>query len=154
MASNSQGIRVVLQIVLGLAIVALAYFLYLSITEPYEAVERRQELTRMTRMRMDNVRTAMIFYERENDRYPKTLDSLVTWVKQDSLFSASADSVFGTVGFMADSLIHAPRTGKRFELSVNDTSRVKIYFLKDPDREDQIGSTTPDITMVNAASWE
>jgi hypothetical protein len=41
-----------------------------------------------------------------------------------------------------------------FELTVNDTARVKTYLLKDPDSDDQIGTVEPDVTRLNAASWE
>ena len=47
MASSSRGVQTALQVVLALAILALTYFLYESITEPYEAVERQKELTEM-----------------------------------------------------------------------------------------------------------
>ena len=63
------------------------------------------------------------------------------------------DSVFGD-GFMPDSLPFSPRTGNPFEYAVNDTGRVVIYLLKDPDSDDRIGALTPDITLLNAASWE
>ncbi|MBT4052735.1 MAG: hypothetical protein HOE73_06555, partial [Bacteroidetes Order II. Incertae sedis bacterium] len=95
MASSSRGLQTVLQVVLGLAIVALGYFLYVSITAPYEAIERRQELTDRTRARMNQVRTAMIQYQRDNGRYISSLDSLMMWVNTDSTMVAGADSVFG-----------------------------------------------------------
>ena len=76
MASTSQGMQTAIRVVLAIAIVGLAYFLYVSITEPYEKVERRKELTEQTRSRMDQVRTAMIQYQRDNGRYLTALDSL------------------------------------------------------------------------------
>jgi len=153
MASSSRGLQTVLQVVLGLAIVALGYFLYVSITAPYEAIERRQALTDRTRVRMNQVRTAMIQYQRDNGRYISSLDSLMMWVNTDSTMVAGADSVFGE-GFMADSLIFSPRTGSMFGLAVNDTSRTNSYLLTDPDSDDYISTDTGDITELNAASWE
>lgn len=151
MASN--GLRKGIQAVLAIVIVGLGYYLYLSITEPYEAVLRQEALTEQTRDRMDDIRYAMIRHEELTDRYAATLDSLMLFVKQDSLITLKTDSLFGP-GFVLDSLIYSPRTGKRFELAVNDTGRVAIYLLTDPDSDDKIGSLTPDITMINAASWE
>lgn len=153
MASSSQGIRVGIQIFLGIVIVALAYWLYVSITEPWEVVERQEALTQATRARMDDIRTALINYEREHDRFPLTLDSLVTYIEQDSVMQASRDSIFGDT-FTLDSLLYSPRTGQRFEYAVNDTARVKTYLLRDPDTDDQIGTLDPDPTRLNAASWE
>ncbi len=148
-----QGLRTVIQILLGLVIVALAYWLYVSITAPYEAVERAKEVTQRTRNRMTNARQALVRYERQQDRFPGTLDSLVMWIKTDSMMQADADSLFGA-SFLPDSLPFSPRTGNRFVYAINDTGRVKIYLLKDPDSEDRIGSAEPDVSQLNAASWE
>lgn len=153
MALISPGIQKVIQVVLALAIVVLAYILYQSITEPYERVERQKELTELTRVRMDNVRAALVMYERRNDRFISTLDSLQLWVMQDSVMTVKADSIFGPM-FNADSLIYSPRTGKKFEYTVNDTSAVATYLLEDPDSNDYIGTLSGDVTQLNAASWE
>lgn len=153
MASTRSRIQAVLQLVLGIVIIYLVYLLYISITEPYEAVERRKAMTEMTRSRMDQVRTAMIFYQRENGRFVSSLDSLQMWVREDSVLSVAGDSIFGA-GFVIDSLIFSPRTGTMFELAINDSSRTHIYLLSDPDSDDTIGSLRGDITRLNAASWE
>ena len=151
MASSS--LRVGLQVVLWALIIALSYFLYLSITGPYELIERQEEITEMTRMRMDKVRQVAIHYENNNQRIPHTLDSLATYAKMDSLFGTVRDSLLG-MELNLDSLIYSPRTGKMFEFSVNDTSRVITYLLKDPDSDDKIGTLMADVTLKNAASWE
>jgi len=153
MSSSSRGVQTALQVILAIAIVGLMYFLYVSITAPYEAVERQKEVTEQTRARMDQVRTAMIEYNRLNGRYLSTLDSLVMWLSTDSAMVAGADSIFGA-GFMVDSLPFSPRTGNMFELAVNDTSRTSTYRLSDPDSDDYIGTTSGDVTELNAASWE
>lgn len=154
MASSSQGLRTGIQIGLGIAIIALTYFLYVSITEPYEAIEREQEVTQQTRQRMDHVRKALIQYERETDRFPGSLDSLITYMRADTTFSPDSlyQDIEGEVNI--DSILYSPRTGSAFEYTVNDTGAVDIYLLKDPDSEDQIGATDPDPTQINAASWE
>ncbi len=153
MASSSQGIRVALQILLAIVIVGLSYWLYVSITEPYAVVERQRAMTDLTRTRMDYVRKAMVRYEQVNNRYPSSLDSLVIFVRQDSVFQADGDSLFGP-SFVVDSLPYSPRTGNRFKLAVNDTARVKTYLLEDPDSDDHIGTVASDVTRLNAASWE
>lgn len=152
-SSSGQPIRLAIQIILAIAIIGLAYWLYLSITEPYKVIERGQQLTRITRDRMSDIRSAMIRYNEQNGRYLTTLDSLVEFIRQDSVLRVASDSVFGE-GFTLDSLIYSPRTGEPFRLTVNDTSRVKTYLLEDPGSDDYIGSIEPDITRVNAASWE
>lgn len=153
MASSSQGLRTALQILLAVIIVVLAYFLYVSITEPYEVIERQKELTELTRERMIDVRSALVQFEQRNDRFPSSLDSLLIWINQDSTGMAVADSLYGGE-FVRDSLLTSPRTGKTFNYALNDTGRVAIYVLKDPDSDDQIGSEIPDVTLLNAASWQ
>ena len=153
MASSSQGLRIGIQVVLALIIVALAYWLYVSITEPYQVILREERLTDLTRQRMDNIRQAMIRFESDSTRYPTSLDTLVMYVKEDSAIQADAEDLFGP-NFNPDSLPFSPRTGNRFELAVNDTARVNTYLLEDPDSEDYIGTTAGDVTQLNAASWE
>lgn len=145
--------RIAIQIVLGIVIVGLAYWLYVSITEPWAVIERQEELTERTRERMEDVRTALIRYEERQGRFPGTLDSLQTWVQTDSTIQAHADSLFGP-DFNPDSLLYSPRTGNQFDYAVNDTARVMMYRLRDPDSDDEIGTLEPDPTQLNAASWE
>ena len=153
MSSNSRGANTAIHLLLLVVIVGLTYVLYRSLTVPYEKVRLQEEVTQNTRDRMGYVRTALIRYEQQKGRFTSSLDSLVMFVKADSLFMAKSDSIFGE-GFVADSLPFSPRTGKRFQLSVNDTTRIKTYLLKDPDTDDQIGTALPDITLLNASSWE
>jgi type II secretory pathway pseudopilin PulG len=153
MAASSQAVNKAIQFILAIVIVGLGYFLYESITEPYEAVERQREITRETRDRMQQVRGALSTYRQGHNRFPGSLDSLHHFVLTDSLMVTKADSIFGA-GFRSDSLIYSPRTGKKFEYALNDTSSVNIYLLSDPDSNDRIGSLTPDVTLLNAASWE
>ncbi len=158
MASNSRNTaRSFLQVFLALVIAGLSYYLYHSITAPYDRIERQREITQMTRQRMTQIRTAMVRHNEVRDGYPQSLDSLVEFVKTDSLLVNARDSVFelaeGTE-FNPDSLPFSPRTGNRFELEVNDTLETPTYVLRDPDSRDSIGTTTGDITDLNAASWE
>ncbi|GAB5521066.1 MAG: hypothetical protein RhofKO_33170 [Rhodothermales bacterium] len=142
-----------LKILLALVIVGLGYLLYDSIITPYAVVEQQKALTEMTRERMDKVRKTMIRYEEVNERFVTTLDSLVMFAKTDSALVADKSFLYGD-DFVLDSLVQSPRTGKRFMLTVDDTSRVKVYMLEDPDSDDRIGSLEQDVTLLNAASWE
>lgn len=152
MAVTSQGARVAIQIVLAIAIIGLAYYLYVSITEPYNVIERQEELTRQTRERMTQIRTAQVEFEKRYDYFTGSLDTLVIFLK-DSLTEQQVDSLY-SASFVPDSLPFSPRTGNRFVLSINDTLSVDVYLLEDPDSDDQIGTLTADVTQVNAASWE
>ena len=153
MASRSSQIRIGIQAVLVVAILGLAYYLYYSITEPYERIERQQEITEQTRVRMSNIRTALIDYERDSTGFPDSLDVLMKHIQGDSLLTNAQDSVFGGP-INLDSLFYSPRTGNRFLYTVSDTGRVETYLLEDPDSDDEIGTLSGDPTQTNAASWE
>src|SRR5690606_40872522 len=73
---------------LGIIIVVLGYWLYVSITEPWAVVEQERAMTEQTRERMDDVRTALIRYQRTNQRFPSSLDSLMIDRKSTRLNSS------------------------------------------------------------------
>ena len=151
---TNQGTKIAIQVLLTIVIVALGYWLYLSITGPWKAIEMERAITENTRTQLTLVRTALVRHDRVEDRFPGTIDSLMLWVMQDSVTMANPDSVFGAEGINLDSLIYSPRTGRKFEYSLNDTGRVAVYLLMDPDSDDRIGSATPEVSQLNAASWE
>ncbi|WP_022834446.1 hypothetical protein [Salisaeta longa] len=153
MAFGSQGLRTGIQVVLVLLIIGLSYVLYRSITEPYERIERQRRITEQVRDRMTDIRTALVDYERDSTVFPDSLNLLLQHIRRDSVLSTYQDSVFGEP-INLDSLLYSPRTGKRFQYTVNDTGRVGVYLLQDPDTDDKIGTLEPDPTQTNAASWE
>ncbi len=153
MALQRKARLLIIQIGLGLVIVVLTYFLYDSITAPWEAIQRDLQLTVDTRSHMSQVRVALRRYYEVNGRFPHSLDSLETFVAADSIINLNPDSMFGG-SFDASLFLTSARSGAMFEYSVNDTSRVKIYLLKDPDSDDAIGSAEPDITELHASTWE
>ncbi|MDX1637483.1 MAG: hypothetical protein R3281_05915, partial [Balneolaceae bacterium] len=85
------------------------------------------------------------------------LDSLVQFLKTDSLMVARGDSLFAEMPpstYQPDSIIFSPRPPhNRFQYTLNDTLRPEIYLLEDPDTDDKIGSLKQ-TTLLNAASWE
>jgi hypothetical protein len=153
MAKKTKSSLLAIQAGLAVVILVLAYFLYDAITAPWAAIEHEQQLTAETRERMDDVRIALRHFEEMNGRFPQTIDSVAQYVQTDSLLNVNPDSIFGET-FRPDSFLYSARSAQMFEYAVNDTSRVKIYYLKDPDSDDHIGSTQPDITQLHAASWE
>jgi len=153
MASSRQTLRTGVQVVLGIAIIVLSYFLYQAITEPYERIERQEQMTEDTRQRMSQIRTALVDFERDSNFFPDSLDTLLVHIQRDSVLTAAQDSVFGGP-INIDSLLYSPRTGSRFLYSVSDTGRVETYLLEDPDSEDKIGTLSGDPTQTNVASWE
>lgn len=149
-----------LSIVLGIIIVALGYWLYHSIVDPYQEVVEREQMTEEVRQQMQTVRDALVQYERIRGNFPPTeggLDSLVSFLKNDSAMVAQGDSLFSpdpNEAYNPDSLIYSPRPPHpQFEYTLNDTLRPQIYLLADPATDDRIGSLE-NTTDRNAASWE
>ncbi|PEN08305.1 hypothetical protein CRI93_04095 [Longimonas halophila] len=155
MALKSDRLRTTLQVVLAIVIGALAYFLYYSITEPYEAIEREQRITEEVRNRMSDIRTVLNRYERDSTTYPDSLDQLMAHIQRDSALLASRDSIF-TTSFELDSMFYSPRNGEPFTYTLSDTGQVPTYLLEAPapDSTDQIGTLSGDPTRTNVASWE
>src|SRR5699024_1624063 len=113
----------IITIVLGIVIIVLGYILYHSIVDPYQKVIEREQMTKKVRYRMGNIRDALIRYERKTDSFPPSeggLDTLVHYLKTDSVMKLQADSLFQPLNsakeFNPDTLIHSPRPPhKRFE---------------------------------------
>ncbi len=104
-----------ISIILAIIIIGLGYWLYRSIVDPYQEVIEREQMTERVRYRMSTVRDALIQYESRVDSFPPSeggLDSLVAFLKTDSLMKLRADSLFQpmdtTKQFHPDSLIYSP----------------------------------------------
>ena len=150
--------RLAIQAILAVAVLALSYLLYRTLTDPQQEYERLLAVQAESRERMSDIRTAMTTYERREGRYLTTLDSLVAFVKTDSALVADGYAPFASDErrrpFSADSMILSPRTGERYEIAVQDTSDVAMYVIRDPASADSIGALEPIPTLRNAASWE
>lgn len=148
----------IISIFLILIIIALSYVLFDSIVTPWQKEMAKRELTEETRFRMTLVRDALINFQARHPegKFPSTLDSLVIFLKTDSLMLVRGAELFAEPerGYKPDSLIFSLRPPKdMFVYSVNDTIRPPLYLLKDPGSEDAIGSLER-ITLLNAPNWQ
>lgn len=149
----------ILTIVLAVLIVILSWFLYRSIVEPYQRVIEEEQMVERVRHRMELVRDALVQYKNRRGEFPPTeggLDSLVTFLKTDSLMTARGDSLFQFMppdSYNPDSIIYSPRPPHvRFEYTLNDTIRPQIYLLENPESDDKIGDLER-TTLLNAPNW-
>ncbi len=149
----------ILTIVLGVLIIGLSYFLYRSIVDPYQEVLIEQEMVERERHRMSLVRDVLIQYRNENGNYPPTdggLDSLVQFLKTNERMVQQADSLFAfrpPSRFSPDSLVYSPRAPfNKFEYTLNDTIRPRLYLLTNPGSDDRIGDLQR-TTLLNAPNW-
>lgn len=149
----------ILTVVLGIIILVLAYWLYDSLTTPYQQVLAKQAETEQVRNRMLSVRDALVQYEIKHKKFPPTeggLDTLINYIKTDSMMISIGDSLFGKsfpAGFVPESLIYSPRPPhNKFIYTLNDTIRPVLYLLEDPGSDDKVGSLDR-TTMRNAPNW-
>jgi len=148
-----------LTILLGVIIIGMGYYLYISIVGPYQAVLEEEEMVERERHRMEVTRDGIVQYNRRRGNYPPTeggLDSLVAFLKQDSLMVANGASLFEfrpPSTYNPDSVVFSPRPPyNKFEYTLNDTLRPQLYLLENPNSEDRIGSLEK-TTMLNAPNW-
>ncbi len=149
----------ILTIVLGLLIAVLGWLLYHSLVDPYQRVLEEREMVERERHRMELVRDVLVQYKNRRGDFPPTdggLDSLITFLKTDSLMQAKGDSLFAFMEpstFEPDSIVYSPRPPHvRFEYTLNDTIRPELYVLENPNSEDKIGDLER-TTMLNAPNW-
>ncbi|MEX0944224.1 MAG: hypothetical protein WD513_06655 [Balneolaceae bacterium] len=149
----------ILTIVLAILIVFLAWFLYRSIVDPYQEVIEEREMVERERYRMELVRDVLVQYRSRKGDFPPTeggLDSLITFLKTDSLMVERGDSMFTFQPphvYNPDSIVFSPRPPhNRFEYTLNDTLRPKLYLLENPGTGDRIGDLER-TTMLNAPNW-
>lgn len=103
--------KLILQIVLGLAIVALIYFVYESIMGPVRFNAEKDKRREMVIDRLKEIRDAELAYKSVNGRYTGSFDTLISFVSVGKIpiimFTADPnDSTFtnpikDTVGFIA-----------------------------------------------------
>jgi len=149
----------IITIVLAVLIVVLSWFLYRSLVEPYQRVIEEEQMVERERHRMELVRDVLVQYERRRGNFPPTeggLDSLVSFLKTDSLMTARGDSMFTFMEpstYNPDSIVYSPRPPhSKFEYTFNDTIRPTLYLLENPNSEDAIGSLER-TTLRNAPNW-
>ena len=149
----------IITIILGILIVFLAWFLYHSIVDPYQAVLEEEAMVERERHRMEVVRDVLVQYRTRKGDFPPTeggLDSLVTFLETDSMMVERGDSLFQFMPpstYSPDSIVFSPRPPhNRFEYTLNDTIRPKLYLLENPGSNDRIGDLER-TTLLNAPNW-
>jgi hypothetical protein len=149
----------IITIVLAVLIVVLSWFLYRSLVDPYQAVIDEEQMVERERHRMERVRDALVQYERRRGNFPPSeggLDSLVSFLKTDSLMTARGDTLFTFMEpstYNPDSIIYSPRPPHvQFEYTLNDTLNPTMYLLENPNSDDVIGDLQR-TTLRNAPNW-
>lgn len=148
-AKGSPALKAVIVVLFGI----LIYILY----EPYAIREEEENFKRESRSRMMNIRTAQLLHISERGRYASSIDSLVSYIqlKLNSTAPPPPETFkpLHMSPFAPESLLHAPKSHRKYVVVAVDTTVIKKYVVEDPDGYGSIGSLTDD-TRVNKASWE
>ena len=121
----------VIQIVLAILIVVLAYLLWESIQTPIRFNKEKDQRYAATIQRLKDIRTAQIAYKDEYGKFTGSFDTLINFIKNDSMKLVKAE------GSISDELLEQGWTEEiavQEGLIVRDTVRVAIkdtLFAKD-----------------------
>lgn len=113
----------VIQIILGILIVVLAYFLWESIQNPIRFNKQKDKRYEATIQRMEDIRTAQLALKNEYGKFTGSFDSLINFINNDSM------TVIRAIGSIPDSLLESGWTEKiaiKEGLIVRDTIRICI----------------------------
>ncbi|HBG71036.1 MAG: hypothetical protein A2W93_02965 [Bacteroidetes bacterium GWF2_43_63] len=124
-------LKLIIQILLGLGILALIYFIYSGIMSPVKFNNEMNTRKDIVIQKMKDIRTMQTMYMSMNGKYCSTFDSLITFVKEGEiplvkLTARPGDSTFtdpirDTVGYVSinDSLF-----GKRPDFKLENLSHI------------------------------
>jgi len=115
--------KTALQIILALVVIGLGYALYKSIQTPIEFRQVKQERYEATIQKLKDIRKAELAYKDEHGSFTGSFDTLINFIKTDSL------SVVKAIGRIPDSLLEAGMTEQealRRGIIERDTIRVAI----------------------------
>jgi hypothetical protein len=91
--------KIVIQVVLAIAIVVLAYLLWDSINNPIRFNREKDRIEDATIQRLKDIRTAQLAYRSEYGQFTGDFDTLISFLKTDSF------SVVKAIGSVPDSMI-------------------------------------------------
>ena len=100
-------IKIVFQILLPVAILALGYYIYKGIETPIEFDKKKDYRYEIVKQNLIDIRNAQVFYKQVNGDYTDNFDSLITFVKTDTL------TLIRAIGSLSDSLLEAGWTEER-----------------------------------------
>ncbi len=106
----SRGLKTVINVVLAIVVVALGYALYKSIMKPIEFQKAYEYRANIVKDKMIKIRDAEIAYLDTYNKYTGDFDTLINFIKHDSL------RVIKAVGVVPDSIYYMSKSPKEAEL--------------------------------------
>jgi hypothetical protein len=115
--------RTVIQVVLFIVAVVLAYFIYDSIQRPIDFDKERTARYSVTIEKLKDIRKAQLAFREVNGRFTGDWDTLINFVKYDSL------RIVRRIGNLTDSMVEKGITERRamqMGLIIRDTIRQSV----------------------------
>ena len=152
--------RTIIQIVLLLVIIVLAYLVYRSVNEPLKFNAEKDKREAVVIQDLKDIRSGQLIYKKMNDKYIGDFDTLISFLREgkipivkkvpdpeDTTFTRTindtigyivvADSLYGhRKNFKLDSLAFVPGTKFRYELDAGKVEKgglsVHVFEAKAP----------------------
>lgn len=115
--------RTVIQVLLFIAAVGLAYFIYESIRKPIDFEKERTARYNVTIERLKDIRRAQLAFKEVNGRFTGDWDTLINFIKYDSL------RIVRRIGTLTDSMVEkgiTERKAMQMGLIIRDTVRQNV----------------------------
>ncbi len=128
--------RTVFQIILGIAILVLAYLVYDSIMTPIRFNKAKKIREDKAIARLEQIREAQKAYKDENLEYTASFDTLISFVKNDSFAITKA------IGTIPESLIDSVGIKKAREIALK-RGTIKRSITKIPVKDSLFGKNFP-----------
>jgi hypothetical protein len=110
--------KTIAQIILGIVIIVLGYFLVESIMKPIRFNREKNERYDATIERLKDIRKAQVAFKSRHDRYTGSFDTLISFLKTDSF------RVVRAIGVVPDTLTEEQALEKG--LIVRDTTKISV----------------------------
>jgi hypothetical protein len=148
--------RTIIQVVLLLIIIVLAYLVYQSVNKPLVFNAEKDKREAVVIQDLKDIRSGQQIYKKMYDKYAADFDTLLTFLREgeipivkkipdpeDTTFTRTindtigyisvVDSLFGRrVHFSLDSLTYIPRSGERYSLEAGEIERggLKVHVFE------------------------
>lgn len=112
-----------IQILLAIAIVVLAYFIWESIQKPIRFNKEKDKRYAATIAKLKDIRTAQLAYKDEYGKFTGSFDTLINFIQTDSM------TVVKAIGSIPDSLLESGWTEEialKEGLIIRDTNKICI----------------------------
>lgn len=146
----------VIQVVLAIVIIALAYLLYESIQTPIRFEKEKEYRYDLTIERLKEIRTCQVAFKSENNRYTGSFDTLIDFIKTGSF------EVTKQIGSFDDSA--AVARGEVYRETIKVTVKDSLFdenfdinllrFVPGTKTEFELGATILEISKVKVPVFE